>query len=525
MDFEVYKMRDSRVQWRNSVSEPDSFPCWELVFDHHWDDYFTYRTLFGLWFIPEPDEDSWVFIGRIKIGCDSNDNTFDAIPKKFSGPLPEDFFSLPEDLSFYEKLRKVVSLDEAQEVLRFLRDCATDINILENFDHHRVFRNSLTREIDTDIVLSNALSALHGRSFSERLSFSLPFTVGYNREVAGIWEVKINEPRNRVERIYGIIGENGVGKTSMLKKFVRDLTSSQQTSELSEMPLFNAVSVISASESDNYMVLHQPRIPTSITNITQNREAIQPILESIKKLSERHKDIDSRPLITVYKNMLREFLGDQADMLFLENQHPFTNSKFYTLRENKLVELVSCLSSGQLHIFSMATYLMANLHGGSVVIIDEPELHLHPSSVVMFMSFLSKMLESFRSFAIIASHSPLIVREMMSNNVYHFNRFNGDIPSVGLVSFDTFGENIGELYRNIFGYDESKSLFTEVVEEIADQREYIPYNEPEEDLDKLMERVDRAISSDTKMNLNARMRIMDILRKAVRKEKGAEADA
>ena len=92
----------------------------------------------------------------------------------------------------------------------------------------------------------------------------------------------------------------------------------------------------------------------------------------------------------------------------------------YKLNKEELGKIVQIVSSGQLHLLSLITYIYANIHFATLLIIDEPEVHLHPHTVVEFMRILASILMRFKSYAIIATHSPLIVREVISSNVQVF---------------------------------------------------------------------------------------------------------
>ena len=97
---------------------------------------------------------------------------------------------------------------------------------------------------------------------------------------------------------------------------------------------------------------------------------------------------------------------------------------------------------------------------------------MHPQSIVSFMKMLGTILYRFRSFAVIATHSPLVVREMVGQNVYLMRLLDGGIPNVAKVSFETFGADATELYRNIFNFDERLSSFYQYVKLLADKKSY-----------------------------------------------------
>ena len=102
----------------------------------------------------------------------------------------------------------------------------------------------------------------------------------------------------------------------------------------------------------------------------------------------------------------------------------------------------------------------------TLFVIDEPEVHLHPNAIMSFLRLMSSLLEEFESYTIITTHSPLVVRELVGRNVFVMQRLEENNVYIGHCSRETFGEDIGILYRDIFGYDDTKSCFREQVYEL-----------------------------------------------------------
>lgn len=167
--------------------------------------------------------------------------------------------------------------------------------------------------------------------------------------------------------------------------------------------------------------------------------------------------------------------------------------------KSRLEKLVTELSTGQLQIFSLITYVCANIHLNSLIVIDEPEVHLHPRLVTNFIKALNELLERFDSYAIIATHSPLVVRECVRKNVYIMVRSKDNVPTIGTVAFDTFGEDLSLLYQNIFGCDERDSYFYNVVKEQAEKLRRNSYEEVMRNFKK----------ADVNLPLNGRMVVRD----------------
>ena len=64
---------------------------------------------------------------------------------------------------------------------------------------------------------------------------------------------------------------------------------------------------------------------------------------------------------------------------------------------------------GQYILLCTMTEVIATIEKESLLLFDEPELHLHPNAVANTLRMLYKLLEEYDSYAIFATHSPLIV--------------------------------------------------------------------------------------------------------------------
>lgn len=124
------------------------------------------------------------------------------------------------------------------------------------------------------------------------------------------------------------------------------------------------------------------------------------------------------------------------------------------------------LSSGQkimLHIF---TQVIVSITEDSLLLIDEPEIHLHPNAISNFMRMLNKLLTEFNSFAIISTHSPIVLQEIPAKYVRVFD--NNEFYEDKLWN-ECFGDNISRIITDVFNVrpDESnyKSFFRKRKEE------------------------------------------------------------
>lgn len=126
------------------------------------------------------------------------------------------------------------------------------------------------------------------------------------------------------------------------------------------------------------------------------------------------------------------------------------------------------LSSGHKIVLLTLTRLVEKVEERTLVILDEPELHLHPPLLSAFIRALSDLLIFRNAVALIATHSPVIVQEVPSNCVKIMDR-TGAFVSFSNPDIQTFGENISSLTREIFSLEVKKSGFHRILIELVDE--------------------------------------------------------
>ncbi len=170
------------------------------------------------------------------------------------------------------------------------------------------------------------------------------------------------------------------------------------------------------------------------------------------------------------------------------------------VNRNGIVASIMEMSSGQMHLFSLINKVFEKIRFDALFVFDEPEVHFHPKMISEFFMLLSKLMKFFQCYAIIATHSPLVVREMVGKNVYLMQKTEDYIPLLGHLDIETFGEDISLLYRKIFSYDDKQSFFMATVQKgILKGMTY----------DDIVE----MLSRDMPLSMNSRFMIRDLMMK------------
>ena len=116
------------------------------------------------------------------------------------------------------------------------------------------------------------------------------------------------------------------------------------------------------------------------------------------------------------------------------------------------------MSSGHAIVLLTITQLVARVEEKTLVLIDEPESHLHPPLLSAFIRSLNGLLNDRNGVAIVATHSPVVLQEVPKTCVWKINRSRLEMKNIR-PDEETFGENVGTLTREVFGLEVVKSGF------------------------------------------------------------------
>lgn len=106
----------------------------------------------------------------------------------------------------------------------------------------------------------------------------------------------------------------------------------------------------------------------------------------------------------------------------------------------------------------------------TLVLIDEPETHLHPPLLAAFLRSVRTCLERLDGYAIIATHSPVVLQETPARFVRILRRF-GEGSRVEGPSLETFGESIALITQEVFNLDDGATDWHETLRTLAEEHE------------------------------------------------------
>ena len=169
-------------------------------------------------------------------------------------------------------------------------------------------------------------------------------------------------------------------------------------------------------------------------------------------LSEAYVNIISEYIPRIDNIGLKKLNGEIELFTIFEDFLDINKSNFYQelfyFDEN---EKELNLSSGQKMYSNLLLNLYSMIKENSLIIIDEPENTLHPNFEIGFIKILNAILEKFNSFAIIATHSSIIAREVPTKfiNMIVLDE-DKDIIEIQKPVMKSFGASITDITNYIF---------------------------------------------------------------------------
>lgn len=442
-------------------------------------------------------------------------------------PIPElSYISLPTDIDFYKIIKSKLDENSIKKVLLDLKDAGYLINVVEDAAAKELselssFSNSLLRDSGSNKSFQDGWRLFVGlesqiRNFTlnvltdELESKSIPF-----RFESNLLPYDVNV----------IIGPNGIGKSYCLKTLVEywlkiGIGEKKTLDELGHEPFdvrpnINRLILVSYSpfeefslgltdkdkvvdkNSYRYFGFRQKgqsgkiRINRNLPKLEAGLSLVDAIFEDEKYKHEnwwvnKFHAIESAlkvaldfDYIAIKLNGNGVSFGQRYSSVIINGGRylkldsliateygkenfkgvcDFSNG-IHFIKDNK----IKGLSSGQQLFSFIAINVVGAIREHSLIVIDEPELFLHPTLEIEFISLLKVILKPFKSKAILATHSLAVVREVPSKCVHIF-RNEGYGLEIVPPPFETFGGSVQRISSYVFGDKSVSKPFDEWVE-------------------------------------------------------------
>jgi predicted ATPase len=459
-----------------------------------WDDY-SFKTTFSASLFD--DSGNHFALGQVKIGYvgQPHGRTDEKLPDTFEA-LEPNFFSLGQGVDFYSRMATFPN-DLKVQILTALRDVVFDEEALLAAKGQRVFDDSLLRTTNLSSITSQFRRVLNGGAPLTNFQFTYRSDASEVRAGFAL-SFDVVPDKKPSQNVHVLIGRNGIGKTTLLNGMIASLTEQapQQNpirgffdDEIFGSPAisqgyFAGVVSVSFSAFDPFI---PP--PDSISNEVVPKYSYIGLKHSIVEGGIRvskHKDSDA--LSTEFSSSLIGCFGHPSKrerwlraIQFLASDPNFQDMDLGRWNEIEDQDTLSHvakrnfaekMSSGHAVVLLTITKLIERSEEKTLVILDEPESHLHPPLLSAFIRAISDLLNRINGVAIIATHSPVILQEVPKSCVWKLYRskLNSEFirPDV-----ETFGENVGVLTRDVFNLEvESSGFYDLLTKSVAENKTY-----------------------------------------------------
>lgn len=425
--------------------------------------------------------------------------------------LPEGFLSLSMDVDLYIGLNRWLNTEESRkEVISALRMILSKES--EYFDESlysdECFMTSLLRDGSNleNFALKKGRTLLTGSECFYDLRKEI-ISIKYSH-IENELELKFNCVEEDVSSIpNGIlvfIGKNGSGKSTAIYKLAKliycDPTQrfrmKEKVGELKPSNIgVSKMFLISYSPFDNFV------LPTSYDKnykkLLEKKEDVKSrfVFSGIRKLEEEqmensdgdegveHLLVDRRSKTSLkdISSLANEFVSALDSIIIDSNERKNIWDSFVyqcsikqpslyediriidkCLSKDRMKEIYLSLSTG--HKFFLHSYvrLLAYIEDNSLVLFDEPENHLHPPLLSFLISSMRILLHKYKSVIFIATHSPVILQETFTNNVFVVRKQEG-VSTISHPNIETYGANLSSIISEVFDLTTSVTEYHDTI--------------------------------------------------------------
>ncbi|SHH92361.1 ABC-type multidrug transport system, ATPase component [Flavobacterium sp. CF108] len=438
--------------------EIDEYPCFVMRYSH-WNDY-GLRTRIALQYrVSDTDRSQELFVMIMK--RDSK-TTWDELDDKFF-MLKEDFCSCGTSSHFYFDIKEILP-HSYQSVLLAIRDVGLFPRISEQFENDNIFKTSFMRDNTKEKMLRTIRFDLNGIDYYQAFKFNFKYRPPYAEN-----DLRLNfdfQSEGVIQhRVYGLIGKNGTGKTQILNAIVSSLSQEAPSTITPRKPIYGKIFTISYSFFDKFS---GPPANASFNYVycglkktgggwLSEDELVERFHASALKIVEKEE-------VGNWKALLSIFLPAQAVLQMFESDWM---GRWSFLPEN-FKDVYSKVSSGQNILLFVVTEIVAQIRYNSLILYDEPETHLHPNAISELMNMIFELVRRYESFCIIATHSPMIIQELQSRNIYVIER-EGNYVSSRKLEKEPFGENLTVITDEVFGNREVPRHYFTLLRKLVDE--------------------------------------------------------
>ena len=279
-------------------------------------------------------------------------------------------------------------------------------------------------------------------------------------------------PKNKdlpTDNIFAIIGNNGSGKTKLIKDIFTAISNENVNNEeisIKESNISKAIH-LSFNSLDEPLKSIGENLAVSYKDI-KNKNLIKNNLEIIKE--DKNKATLFWLEVYKYNFIFQDVFKDYANIYYsdfeeykeiidieltegLDGKDIFSKYNFY----KSILDIYDKSSPGEKVVILGLTYIIANINNQTVVLLDEPELYLHPQMISIYINSIINIINKYDTICILTTNSPIILQEMNHHNVYKCKNSNGLV--LESIKQRTFGENLSNITDDVFKFNIKSTNF------------------------------------------------------------------
>lgn len=170
---------------------------------------------------------------------------------------------------------------------------------------------------------------------------------------------------------------------------------------------------------------------------------------------------------TVDKKIDKVVIDLNVDGVQFADKHPLNNWVYPTIffqKNGQRISFDSC-SSGEKHILFAYIGILSRIDHDTLILIDEPEISLHPEWQIRYVSTLSKLFDKYRNCCfVLASHSHYFVSELQGDTstiVVLKKDPDSNTPKAEIIPYDTYSWSAENIIYNVFGIRTTRNFYFE----------------------------------------------------------------
>lgn len=518
----------------------DSFDGFHLLQDHMgtnhsspWNDY-DYIVKFKLYYVDELSKQNLGFL-RLLIKEQKDTSKFliekgEEVEKniyKIENAISQEIaVSLPLDIDYYHKLNKLLTTNSIDQFLALICDASYFYSKISTYRSWDGFSGTLMREgSSSEAILRKGHQIATGRYSPEE-----SFTINVELAPESYDPVQFffdNTREISKTNINLLIGKNGVGKSFLLKELSEIITGVQKIDD--KWPYFHKLIVVAYSPFEDFYT------KDGLLDELDKKYSKRKKIKKTKTPSRRRMNVNEYAYVG-FRNESGKFSVDWpkkhsvealVNILKFDKENNWWEEKgrFEILKETlslsidfdsiavklmgsdeffvidsasyKTIEAIEIsaskedglffikndkalsLSSGQLIYSYMIPAIVSEIEDESLIILDEPELYLHPHLEVGLIDMMKHLLSATSSYSLIATHSAILTREVEKKAVKILRRKNGR-TEISAPSFETYGESLETIVGEVFDDYTTVKPF---------QNDIMRYVSSEEDVDSIIKKI------------------------------------